>query len=167
MLPVLLSPLSALVAAFTANRMARKGWLAPVPVICCGNVTVGGAGKTTLALDIAARLTARGIAVHVLLRGYGGSSLGVRRVELTFTQAYLIGAPEKCLVDLVWKRRDLATLKALEEFCPAHEAQLLNYLKASDIEIGLLLNFGPKPRIKRLAFSNDRKRSRPPIINAE
>ncbi len=43
-------------------------------------------------------------------------SLGVRRVELTFTQAYLIGAPEKCLVDLVWKRRDLATLKALEEF---------------------------------------------------
>ena len=80
MLPVLLSPLSALVAAFTANRMARKGWLAPVPVICCGNVTVGGAGKTTLALDIAARLTARGIAVHALLRGYGGSCRGVRRV---------------------------------------------------------------------------------------
>ena len=80
MLPVLLSPISALVAAFTAHRMARTGWRAPVPVICCGNVTVGGAGKTTLALDIAARLTARGIAVHALLRGYGGSCRGVRRV---------------------------------------------------------------------------------------
>ena len=79
-LPALLSPFAALTAAATARRVARPGWRAPVPVICCGNVTVGGAGKTTLALDIAARLLARGIAVHVLLRGYGGSSSGVRRV---------------------------------------------------------------------------------------
>jgi GxxExxY protein len=55
-------------------------------------------------------------------------------------------------------------LKAVDEFSAAHEAQTLNYLKASDLEVGLLLNFGPKPRIKRLAFSNERKRSRPPII---
>jgi GxxExxY protein len=37
------------------------------------------------------------------------------------------------------------------------EAQLLNYLKATDIEVGLLLNFGPKPQIKRKAFDNYRK----------
>jgi tetraacyldisaccharide 4'-kinase len=71
--PVLLAPLGVAVAAVTARRIARSGWRAPVPVICCGNVTVGGAGKTTLALDLAARLRARGVAVHILLRGYGGA----------------------------------------------------------------------------------------------
>nr|WP_294553947.1 tetraacyldisaccharide 4'-kinase [uncultured Rhodopila sp.] len=76
----LLSPLSAMGAALTARRVARPGWQAPVPVICCGNVTVGGAGKTTLALDLAQRLVERGRAVHVLLRGYGGSARGVKRV---------------------------------------------------------------------------------------
>lgn len=75
-----LSPLSAVGAALTARRVARPGWHAPVPVICCGNVTVGGAGKTTLVLDLAHRLISRGRAVHVLLRGYGGSSRGVHRV---------------------------------------------------------------------------------------
>lgn len=73
-----LSPLSAIGAALTARRVARPGWFAPVPVICCGNVTVGGAGKTTLVLDLAHRLAGAG--VHNLLRGYGGSSLGVHRV---------------------------------------------------------------------------------------
>jgi tetraacyldisaccharide 4'-kinase len=73
---VLLAPLGAAVAAVTARRIARPGWRAPVPVICCGNVTVGGAGKTTLALNLVARLRARGVAVHVLLRGYGGAVAG-------------------------------------------------------------------------------------------
>lgn len=76
----LLAPLSAVGAAITARRVARPGWTAPVPVICCGNATVGGAGKTTLALDLAHRLTARGIAVHILLRGYRGSARGPRQV---------------------------------------------------------------------------------------
>jgi tetraacyldisaccharide 4'-kinase len=80
-LPRLLSPIAAAVAGYTARRMAGPGWCAPVPVICCGNATVGGAGKTTLALDILARLASRGLAVHALLRGYGGSSRGVRRVS--------------------------------------------------------------------------------------
>ena len=44
----------------TARRAARPGWHAAVPVICCGNVTVGGAGKTTLALDLGARLAPMG-----------------------------------------------------------------------------------------------------------
>ena len=77
--PALLAPLGTVVAAVTARRIARPGWRAPVPVICCGNVTVGGAGKTTLALDLAGRLCARGVAVHVLLRGYGGTVGGVHR----------------------------------------------------------------------------------------
>ncbi|WP_428493066.1 tetraacyldisaccharide 4'-kinase [Rhodopila sp.] len=73
-----LSPLSAIGAALTAARVARPGWQASVPVICCGNVTVGGAGKTTLVLDLARRLSHRN--VHVLLRGYRGTSRGVHRV---------------------------------------------------------------------------------------
>jgi tetraacyldisaccharide 4'-kinase len=77
----LLSPVAAIVASITAQRIARVGWRAPVPVICCGNVTVGGAGKTTLALDLAQRLVARRLATHVLLRGYGGSQRGTHRVQ--------------------------------------------------------------------------------------
>jgi tetraacyldisaccharide 4'-kinase len=78
--PALLAPIGVVVGAVTARRIARPGWRARVPVICCGNVTVGGAGKTTLALDLANRLRARGVAVHVLLRGYGGTSRGAHRV---------------------------------------------------------------------------------------
>ena len=73
-----LSPLSAIGSALTARRIARPGWQAPIPVVCCGNVTIGGAGKTTLVLDLAHRLSNRG--VHILLRGYGGASRGVHRV---------------------------------------------------------------------------------------
>ena len=80
MLPALLAPAAALYAAATARRVARPGWRAPVPVICCGNAGAGGAGKTTLALDLGARLLRRGIAVHFLTRGYGGRVRGVRRV---------------------------------------------------------------------------------------
>ena len=79
-LPRLLSPLSAIATGVTARRLARPGWRAPVPVICCGNVTVGGAGKTTLALDLGARLVADGRRVHFLLRGYGGAVRGPHRV---------------------------------------------------------------------------------------
>jgi len=48
-------------------------------------------------------------------------------------------------------------LKAAKELSEEHEAQLLNYLKATPYEVGLLLNFGPKPEIKRKAFDNSRK----------
>lgn len=63
--------------------------------------------------------------------------------------------------DIIVERVVVLELKAPDDFHPAHEAQLLNYLKASAAEVGLLLNFGPKPRFKRLVFDNERKRSRP------
>lgn len=65
--------------------------------------------------------------------------------------------------DIFVERKVIVELKAVDDLCAAHEAQLLNYLRASELEVGLLLNFGPKPRIKRLAYSNERKRSRPPV----
>jgi GxxExxY protein len=48
-------------------------------------------------------------------------------------------------------------LKASECIVEEHELQLINYLKATEIEIGLLLNFGKRPEFKRKIFSNDRK----------
>jgi tetraacyldisaccharide 4'-kinase len=77
----LLRPIGAVTGAITARRLARPGFRAPVPVICCGNVTLGGAGKTIVALDVAQRLTAQGRRVHLLLRGYGGAARGPRRVR--------------------------------------------------------------------------------------
>ena len=44
-------------------------------------------------------------------------------------------------------------LKAVSSLCESHELQLVNYLKATDIEVGLLLNFGPKPEVKRRVFT--------------
>jgi GxxExxY protein len=60
--------------------------------------------------------------------------------------------------DLLVAQRVIVELKAAESLCEAHEAQLLNYLKATDIEVGLLLNFGPKAEFKRKIFTNDRKK---------
>jgi tetraacyldisaccharide 4'-kinase len=77
----LLAPAAALYALATARRMRRAGWHAPIPVLCCGNLTAGGAGKTTVALDLAARLVARGRRVHILTRGYGGRAPGPLLVD--------------------------------------------------------------------------------------
>jgi GxxExxY protein len=51
----------------------------------------------------------------------------------------------------------IVEVKAVKMLAAEHEAQLLNYLKATRIETGLLLNFGPKPEIKRKAYDNARK----------
>jgi GxxExxY protein len=67
--------------------------------------------------------------------------------------------------DLLVDAAVIVELKAVSAIDPAHEAQLLNYLRATDIEVGLLLNFGPKPQFRRLAFSNERKGR--PLINAD
>ncbi|NOG73709.1 tetraacyldisaccharide 4'-kinase [Roseicella sp. DB1501] len=81
LLPLLLSPVAALYGAATARRMRQPSWTAPVPVLCCGNATAGGAGKTTVALDLGRRLARRGVGLHFLLRGYGGRLKGPVRVD--------------------------------------------------------------------------------------
>jgi GxxExxY protein len=63
--------------------------------------------------------------------------------------------------DLIVSGLIILELKAVRALEPAHDSQLLNYLRAGVLEIGLLLNFGPKPQFKRLVFSNERKHLSP------
>ncbi len=56
--------------------------------------------------------------------------------------------------DLIVEDKVILELKAAEALCEEHELQLINYLKATDKEIGLLLNFGKKPQVKRKIFTN-------------
>ena len=59
--------------------------------------------------------------------------------------------------DILVDDKVIVEIKAAKNLVLQHEAQLLNYLKATDIEVGLLLNFGPEPEIKRKVFDNFRK----------
>jgi GxxExxY protein len=61
--------------------------------------------------------------------------------------------------DLLVNGLVIVELKAAENICEEHEAQLLNYLKATNIEVGLLLNFGKEPQFKRKYFTNDKKKN--------
>jgi GxxExxY protein len=63
--------------------------------------------------------------------------------------------------DILVENAVIIELKAVKTLVPEHEAQLLNYLKGTEIEVGLLLNFGPQPQVKRRCFENSRKAYRP------
>jgi GxxExxY protein len=65
--------------------------------------------------------------------------------------------------DLLVDNRVIVEIKAVKRLMAEHEAQLLNYLNATDIEVGLLLNFGSEPQLKRKVFSNTRKVNRSQI----
>ena len=59
--------------------------------------------------------------------------------------------------DILVAEKVIVEIKAAKNLAADHKAQLLNYLKATDKEVGLLLNFGPKPEISRKVFDNDKK----------
>jgi len=69
---------------------------------------------------------------------YSGSQVGVYYADLIVSESVIV------------------ELKATENLCEEHEFQLINYLKATDIEVGLLLNFGKSPQFKRKVFSNEK-----------
>ena len=60
--------------------------------------------------------------------------------------------------DLIADSKVIIELKAAESLIKEHELQLINYLKATNIEVGLLLNFGKKPEVRRKIFSNKNQR---------
>ncbi len=76
------------------------------------------------------------VAVPVIFRG---QNVGDYKADLLVNHAVIV---------------ELKTVRGLEA---SHEAQLFHYLRATTIEVGLLLNFGPKPQFKRVAFDNERK----------
>ena len=59
--------------------------------------------------------------------------------------------------DLLVEDKVIVELKATELIMNVHLAQIMNYLKATPIEVGMLLNFGEEPQFKRLIYTNDRK----------
>jgi GxxExxY protein len=73
---------------------------------------------------------------------FRGSKVGEFRADLLIADAVLLG------------------LKSVRALDPVHDAQLLHYLKSTEIEIGLLLNFGSRPQFRRLIFDNARKKIR-------
>ena len=93
---------------------------------------------------------------HALARELRTAGLEVRRqvpvtVNFRGKQAGLFRA------DIVVEDKVVLELKARSQIYPIHEVQLMNFLRASNFEVGLLLNFGPEPRFKRLIYSNTRK----------
>lgn len=105
-----LGPIAWLYAAATARRVARSGWTAPVPVICCGNAGAGGSGKTPLAIDLAHRLAARGRHPALLTRGHGGTRRGAGRVDPVRDTASLVGDEPLLLAEAAatWRGADRA-----------------------------------------------------------
>lgn len=88
----LLTPAAALFAlGGWVRRRSSAPMRPPVPVICVGNVVVGGAGKTPTTLAICERLTALGAAPHILSRGYGGRVAGPHRVDPARDRAEAVG----------------------------------------------------------------------------
>lgn len=91
-LPTLLRPLGCFVSLVSSmRRQATAPWRAPVPVICVGNLVVGGAGKTPVALNIVQRLSTQGLTPHVVSRGYGGTEQGPVKVDLQEHTSYHVG----------------------------------------------------------------------------
>jgi tetraacyldisaccharide 4'-kinase len=87
----LLSPAAAVYGGIAASRMTREGTRAGVPVICVGNFTLGGSGKTPAVIAIARMLLDAGDRVFCLSRGYGGSLAGPKQVDAHADRAAQVG----------------------------------------------------------------------------
>ncbi|MEO3432715.1 tetraacyldisaccharide 4'-kinase [Inquilinus sp. CAU 1745] len=92
------------------RRQTAKPWRAEVPVLCIGNLTAGGAGKTPVALSLALRLRAMGLEPHFLSRGYGGRMKGPVMVDPGRHEATDVGDEPLLLAEAAptWVARDRA-----------------------------------------------------------
>lgn len=109
----------------------------------------------TLGYGFLEKVYRNALAFELDLRGYQVD----REVAL---KVYYAGAVVgEYYADIIINGSVILELKAVDTIAPEHEAQLLNYLKASDLEVGLILNFGPKPQVRRKVFDNARKQPKP------
>ena len=95
-------------------------------------------------------------AIHIELKNLGLSVTRQVPIEVFFDEEQVGDFRADIIVD----EAVIVEIKAAEGLHEKHEAQLLNYLKATDIELGLLINFGEEIQIKRRIFSNKRKNSK-------
>ena len=103
-----LAPLAAVWQHVTARRVAQEGERAGAPVLCIGNLTAGGTGKTPMVAALMTRLADQGIAAHVVSRGYGGRIEGPHLVDPTEDTAADVGDEPLMLAarGLVWVAKD-------------------------------------------------------------
>jgi GxxExxY protein len=92
-------------------------------------------------------------AMMIALRSMGLNVNNQERITVYF-QGQVVG---EYFADLIVEDKVIVELKAASRLLVDHEAQLLNYLRATPYEVGLVLNFGPKPDFRRKVFANDRK----------
>lgn len=103
-----LGPVAALVARIAMWRSGQQGTRPGIPVICVGNLTVGGEGKTPTVIALAQKLSHRGRQVHILSRGYGGAVAAPARVDPRLHTAADVGDEPLLLAAFapVWVGRD-------------------------------------------------------------
>jgi GxxExxY protein len=87
------------------------------------------------------------------LRRLGLECAALQPIDV-FYEEYKVGF---YIADIIVNNCVIIEIKAAEALCEEHEAQLVNYLRATDIEVGLLLNFGKKAELKRKVFSTEFK----------
>ena len=108
----------------------------------------------TLGYGFLEKVYERALAIELRKKGL---SVYCQQAITVYYQGEVVG---EYLADMVVNGLVILELKAAEAIHVNHEAQLFNYLKATEIEIGLLLNFVPKPDFSRKVFSNERKKHR-------
>ena len=126
------------------------------------------------AQDLTERIIGGFYAVHRALRGGFLESVYESALELELLEAGMTVQRQAPIMvwyrgrsvgefraDLLVERTVVVEIKAARAIEPGHEAQVLNYLRATSYEVRLLLNFGPRPTFKRLVYSNERKSHTP------
>ena len=90
-------------------------------------------------------------ALYIILKGYGLHVEKQKDISVYF-RGQVIG---QFKADLIIDEKIVIEIKAVSHFIPAHEAQIINYLKATSLEVGLLLNFGKAPEFKRFVYEKN------------
>ncbi len=96
-------------------------------------------------------------AMLIELRKMGMECSNQQRI-LVYYEGQVVG---EYVADIFVANKVIIELKAVETLLEGHRAQLINYLKATSYEVGLVMNFGPEPEISKRVFTNNFKKSLP------